>query len=118
MNLCAPAPAKGKPLPGVNYPAPAEKCPAQRKEAGEWLKDREAQTAFKKQYAPRAGIEGTNSELKRRHGLGKLRVRGGERVKLAVYFKVTACNLKRALAYWMLERLKPVRAAECAVGWV
>ena len=118
VNLCAPAPARGKPLPGVNYPAPAEKCPAQRKEAGEWLKDREAQTAFKKQYAPRAGIEGTNSELKRRHGLGKLRVRGGERVKLAVYFKVTACNLKRALAYWMLERLKPVRAAECAVGWV
>ena len=30
-------------------------------------------------YAIRAGIEGTNSELKRAHGLGRLRVRGGRR---------------------------------------
>ena len=119
VNLCAPAPAKGKPLPGVNYPAPADKCPTDKKEAGKWLKYREAQQPeFKKKYSPRAGIEGTNSELKRRHGLRKLRVRGGERVKLAVYFKVTACNLKRALAYWTLERLKAIRAVECTVGWV
>lgn len=118
VNLCAPAPARGKPLPGVSYPVPADKCPENRKEAGEWLKSREAQPEFKKRQAIRAGIEGTNSELKRRHGMRKLRVRGGERVKLAVYFKVTACNLKRALAYWTLDRLKPIRADECAVGWV
>jgi len=46
VNLCAPAPARGKPLPEVNYPVPAEKCPAQKKEAGEWLKSREAQTCI------------------------------------------------------------------------
>ena len=49
---------------------------------------------FSKRYADRAGIEATNSELKRKHGLGKLRVRGGTRIKLAVYFKVLACNVK------------------------
>ena len=114
VNLCAPAPARGKPLPGVIYPVPANKCPENRKEAGDWLKRREAQPEFGKQYAPRAGIEGTNSELKRTHGFGKLRVRGGERVKLAVYFKVTACNVKRALNYWRLQHLKSIQAAEGA----
>jgi len=50
---------------------------------------------FRKRYALRAGIEGTNSELKRAHGLGRLRVRGGRRVILAVYLKALACNIKR-----------------------
>ena len=118
VNLCAPAPARGKPKAGESYPAPADRCPENRKEAGEWLKSREAQPVFGKQYAPRAGIEGTNSELKRRHGFRKLRVRGGERVKLAVYFKVTACNLKRALGYWTLQRLRSIQAVEGAVAWV
>ena len=43
----------------------------------------------------RAGIEATNSELKRRHGLAALRVRGQLRVTLAVYLKALACNVKR-----------------------
>ena len=55
----------------------------------------EASGEFRKRYAVRAGIEGTNSELKRAHGLGRLRVRGGRRVRLAVYLKVLACNIKR-----------------------
>lgn len=117
VNLCAPAPAMGKPKPGVSYPVPGDKCPTDKKEAGDWLKCREAQPEFGKRQAIRAGIEGTNSELKRRHGLRKLRVRGGARVKLAVYFKVTACNLKRALNYWNLDRLKSIQAAEGAVAW-
>lgn len=54
---------------------------------------------FRKRYANRAGIEATNSELKRRHGLGRLRVRGLPRVNLAVLLKVVACNLKRYLQY-------------------
>ena len=36
----------------------------------------EANGEWRERYAVRAGIEGTNSELKRRHGLGHLRVRG------------------------------------------
>lgn len=54
---------------------------------------------FKERYAPRAGIEGTNSELKRRHGLGRLRVRRQPRVRLAVYLKALACNVKRMVAH-------------------
>ena len=50
---------------------------------------------FKEHYRIRAGIEATVSELKRRHGLGALRVRGRWRVELAVYFKALACNVKR-----------------------
>lgn len=48
-------------------------------------------------YKLRAGIEATNSELKRAHGLGRLRVRGRPRVLLAVTAKLTACNIKRWL---------------------
>ena len=48
-------------------------------------------------YKIRAGIEASITELKRAHGLGKLRVRGRARVNLAVSMKVTACNIKR----WM-----------------
>jgi len=55
----------------------------------------EASGEFHRRYAVRAGIEGTNSELKRAHGLGHLRVRGGARVRLAVYLKALACNIKR-----------------------
>ena len=34
----------------------------------------ESEGEWRKRYGLRAGIEGTNSELKRRHGLGRLRV--------------------------------------------
>lgn len=100
VNLLAPCPAKGKPEGGKEYPAPAPQCPTTKEDAGDWLKRQEAQKDFGKRYAIRAGIEGTNSEMKRRHGLGHLRVRGGKRVRLAVYLKTAACNLKRALCYW------------------
>ena len=52
----------------------------------------EASGEFRKRYAVRAGIEGTNSELKRAHGLGHLRVRGGHRARLPVYLKALACK--------------------------
>jgi hypothetical protein len=50
-----------------------------------------------KRYAIRSGIEATVSELKRAHRIGKLRVRRLPRVRLAVSFKITACNVKRWL---------------------
>ena len=100
VRLLAPAPAMGKPEPGEVYPAPAAKCPESPQKAGEWLRQQEAAPEFKKRYAIRAGIEATNSELKRVQGLGKLRVRREKRVKLAVYLKAAGCNLRRALRYW------------------
>ena len=54
------------------------------------------QTAeWKQQYSIRSGIEATISELKRRHGMGKLRVRRAVKVSFAVACKVIACNIKR-----------------------
>jgi hypothetical protein len=115
VNLLAPAPAMAKPEPGKIYPAPAADCPTGRKKAGEWLKRQEAQPGFKKRYAIRAGVEGTNSELKRVQGLGKLRVRRDERVKLTVYLKAAGCNLLRALRYWTtLPGMLPKPAASPA----
>lgn len=101
VDLLAPCPAKGKPDPQKTYPLPALHCPETKEEAAEWLKQQEASPDFKKNYALRSGIEGTNSEWKRGQGAGRLRVRGGKRVELVVYFKAAACNLKRALHYWL-----------------
>ena len=70
----------------------------------------EASGEFKSRYAIRAGIEATNSELKRRHGLGDLRVRGRPRVELAVYLKALGCNFKR-LVRTLVSEPDPVTPA-------
>jgi hypothetical protein len=66
--------------------------------------------AWRQRYAVRAGIEGTNSELKRGHGLGRLRVRGGLSVRLAVYLKALACNIKRMIGALQAQADQAVRA--------
>jgi hypothetical protein len=73
---------------------------------------KEASGEFRKRYAIRAGIEGTNSELKRAHGLGRLRVRGGKRVRLAVYLKALACNIKRMVRALLEEKSERPEIAE------
>lgn len=50
---------------------------------------------WKERYKIRSGIEATNSELKRSHGIGKLRVRRAVKVLFAVSCKLIACNVKR-----------------------
>ncbi len=63
-------------------------------------------TEWKDRYKIRAGIEATNSELKRCHGIGRLRVRRWAKVCFAAACKLTACNIKRwARAYRALRRL-------------
>lgn len=52
-------------------------------------------TQWKQLYKIRSGVEATMSELKRQHGLGKLRVRRAAKVCFAVACKVIACNIKR-----------------------
>jgi hypothetical protein len=61
---------------------------------------------WKSRYRIRAGVEATMSELKRGHGLGRLRVRGFVRVCIQVALKTTACNIKR----WMAALAAPLRA--------
>ena len=74
----------------------------------------ESDGQWRKRYGLRAGIEGTNSELKRRHGPGRLQVRGGERVRLAVYLKALACNVKRMVRARLDEMLVPPAVLETA----
>jgi hypothetical protein len=69
-----------------------------------WLRDQmysnQQSTKWKEQYKIRSGIEATISELKRRHGIGKLRIRKAAKVCFAIACKVIACNIKRwAKAY-------------------
>ena len=71
----------------------------------------ETTAEFREKYAWRAGIEATNSEMKRAHGLGQLPVRGQERVKVAVYLKALACNVKRVATY--LGRLAQWQVGKC-----
>lgn len=60
----------------------------------------------------RAAIEGTNSELKRAHGFGKLRVRGQNKCSIVVGLKITACNIKRTIKHLIKkakEALSPLQ---------
>jgi hypothetical protein len=61
---------------------------------------REQTEEFREEYRFRAAIEGTISELKRRHRLGDLTVRGKDRLELDVYMKASALNIKRMLQAW------------------
>ena len=58
---------------------------------------------FKDRYRKRSGVESTNNELKDRHGLGDLRVRGKPRVELAVHLKALALNVKRSMQYHVAQ---------------
>jgi transposase len=63
---------------------------------------------FKARMKHRNGIEGTQSELVRAHGLRRARYRGLARTKLQNYFIGAACNVKRwlrRLAWEMQQRL-------------
>jgi len=51
---------------------------------------------FRERYKTRGGIEGTNSGLKRKTGLGQLRVRGRPAVFHAIYLKIAGWNILRA----------------------
>ena len=53
--------------------------------------------AFRENYAIRAGGESTNSGLKRKTGLGRVRTRGRPRVSLAVILRCAGWNVFRAL---------------------
>lgn len=53
----------------------------------------------KENTSKRAAIEGTNSELKSRHGLDDVKVLGTIKVSITTGLKITACNFKRFAKY-------------------
>lgn len=56
----------------------------------------EQEPEFRERYRARSGIEGTNSGLKRRCGLKRLRVRGWRAVSSSVLLKLAGWNILRA----------------------
>jgi hypothetical protein len=65
------------------------------------LADRRAEqstTAFAENYSIRAGGESVNSALKRKTGMGRLRVRGRPNMELGVFLRCAGWNLSRAIA--------------------
>lgn len=58
----------------------------------------QATDAFVEHYAIRGGGESVNAGLKRRTGMGRVRVRGAPRVRMAVLLRCAGWNLFRALA--------------------
>lgn len=103
-------------------------CPTQKRGATRVLKFDRADVAvarrrveqetpdFKERHKIRSGIEATNSELKRCHGLGKLRVRRKRRVALSVRLKALALNIKRYVAHLaakMTAAQAPASACAC-----
>ena len=65
---------------------------------------------YREKYRARSGIESTNSSLKRRLGLKRLRVRGMPAVQLTIDLKLAGWNLLRAVA------LRAVRALQAALA--
>lgn len=76
----------------------------------------EAKTAaFMERLRPRAGIEGTVSELVRGHDMREARYRGKGKVRLQGYYTATAANLKRALR-WLVSVERDTGAAKQAAA--
>ena len=104
-------------------------CPVNRSSDGYHLENtakdrriagrrREAATeVFRERYKTRGGIEGTNSGLKRRTGLGQLRVRGRPAVFQAIYLKVAGWNILRASVCAKMRRIVWERA-NLAAFWL
>ncbi len=76
----------------------------------------EATEVFKERYRVRGGIEGTNSGLKRRTGLGQLRVRGRPRVFHAIYLKIAGWNILRAAVCAQIRKIVRERALAAFSG--
>ncbi|MFH1615985.1 MAG: transposase [Planctomycetota bacterium] len=72
---------------------------------------------FRERYKIRGGIEGTNSGLKRKTGLGRLRVRGRPAVFHAIYFRIAGWNIMRASVCAKMREIVYARANR-AVFWL
>jgi len=102
---------------------PIEKCrdgyclyhtAKQRRLAGH--RREEATDVFRQRYRIRGGIEGTNSGLKRKTGLGQLRVRGKPRVFHSILLKIVGWNILRASVCAKMRAIVWERA-NMAVFW-
>jgi hypothetical protein len=79
---------------------------------------REQQTKpFQERYAKRSGMESTNSGLKRRLGLGQLRVRGMKAVAHALCLRVAGWNLLQATrSAGLMAKIRAILAQRGLLG--
>ena len=70
--------------------------PAQRRLAAR--RAEQSTVAFAENYSIRGGGESVNSALKRKTGIGRLRVRGRPNMELGVFLRCAGWNLSRAIA--------------------
>ena len=77
----------------------------------------EATDVFRDRYRIRGGIEGTNSGLKRKTGLGQLRVRGRPAVFHSILLKITGWNILRASVCAKMREIVYARA-NASVFWL
>jgi len=71
---------------------------------------------FRERYKIRVGIEATNSGLKRKTGLGQLRVRGAPAVFHAILLKVASWNMLRAAVCAKMRKIVYERAFRNVLG--
>ena len=74
----------------------------------------QATDVFRERYKVRGGIEGTNSGLKRKTGLGRLRVRGRPAVDHVIYLKIAGWNIMRASVCVKMRQIVWKRANRAA----
>ena len=94
----------------LDHTAKDRRIAARRKE--------QATEVFKERYKIRSGIEGTNSGVKRKTGLGRLRVRGRPAVFHAILLKVAGWNMLRAAACATLRKIVYERACRGVWGQI
>lgn len=84
------------PVKKVRHEYVIEHTPAEHRLASR--RAEQATDAFHENYAIRSGGESVNSGLKRKTGMGRLRVRGLPRVRMAVLLRCAGWNMMRALS--------------------
>ncbi len=83
------------PVSGKSPKEPPED-PSPKQERLAIRREEEKTEEWRAAYARRAGLEGTNSGVKRKTGLGRLRVRGQKNVFNAIFLKTVGWNILRA----------------------
>jgi hypothetical protein len=84
------SPASGNP------PKEPPKNPSEKQQRLATRREQEKTEDWREEYKIRAGIEATNSGLKRKTGLGQLRVRGKKSVFNVILLKIAGWNILRA----------------------
>ena len=106
-----------------------KRCPIEKTRDGKYMLDisgkerrlagrrvEESTEVFRERYAPRSGIESTNSGLKNRLGLGRLPVRGRGSVFRVILHKVAGWNVLRAAASQSLRAWVRTQVARTLKG--